>query len=73
MLKRTVSLRSFFEYLQYGPRLEAVYSGLVVFAYTYLEIYSGADAINFVKYFYMDLIFLCELYISNSMDSGQTA
>ena len=34
---------------EYGPGLEAVYSGLVVFAYTYLEIYSGADAINFVK------------------------
>ena len=27
-----------FEYVQNGPRLESVYSGLVVFAYTYLVI-----------------------------------
>ena len=31
-------------------------------------IYSGAGTIGFVKYFYMHLIFICELCISNSMD-----
>ena len=31
-------------------------------------IYSGAGTISFVKYFNMHLIFLCEKYISNSMD-----
>ena len=66
-------IAKFFQYVQYGHGLEAVYLGLVVFAYTYLEIYSGEDAINFVKYFYMHLIFLCELYISNITDPGQTA
>ena len=51
-------IEKFYEFVQYGPGLEAVYSGLVVFAYTYLEIYSGADAINFVKLFLnMHLIF----------------
>ena len=62
-------------YVQYWPGLEAVYSGLEVFAYTYLEIIHlfWSRLNKFGKYIYMHLIFLCDLYISNSMDQGQTA
>ena len=69
------SIEKFFLVFTVLTRLEAVSSELVVFAYTFFEIihYSGAGKISFVKYFYIHLIFLYELYISNSMDPGQTA